>query len=93
MLHIQVPLDSIIDQDIKYIDLCSEDLKKCLPLADLGSIDDFEFKDVSFSYSWAYSMIFWIFFEDSSTAGGGVHLKLEINLQVTVIKFTQLQEK
>jgi hypothetical protein len=88
----------IPDQDIKYIDLCSEDgeyydlyLKKCLPFADLGLIDDFEFKEVPFSYSWAYSMAFWIFFEDSSTAGGGVHLKWERHLQVTVIKFTQLQ--
>ena len=88
----------IPDEDIKYIDLCSEDgeyydlyLKKCLPFADLGLLDDFEFKDVPFSYSWSYSMAFWIFFEDSSTAGSGVHLKWERHLQITVIKLTQLQ--
>ena len=81
----------------KYIDLCSEDgqyydlyLKKCLPFADLGLIDDFAFTQVPYSYSGSYSMAFWIFFEDSSTVGLGVHLKWERHLQITVIKSTQL---
>ena len=88
----------ILENDAnKYIDLCSEDgqyydmyLKKCLPFADLGLIDDFTFTDVPYSYSGSYSMAFWIFFEDSSTVGSGIHLKWERHLQITVIKSTQL---
>ena len=81
----------------RFIDLCSEDgeyydinSKECLPFADLGLIDDFTFTDVPFSYSGSYSMAFWIFFEDSSTMGSGVHLKWERHLQITIIKETQL---
>jgi hypothetical protein len=39
----------------RYYDLY---LKKCLPFTDLGLMDNFEFKDIPFSYSWAYSMVF-----------------------------------
>ena len=88
----------IPEEDIKHIDLCSEDgeyydiyLKKCLPFADLGLIDDFTFTEVPYSYSGSYSMAFWIFFEDSSTIGSGIHFKWERHLQITVIKYTQLQ--
>ena len=88
-----IPADSIT-----HIDLCSEDgeyydlyLKKCLPFADLGLIDDFTFTEIPFSYSGSYSMGFWIFFEDSSAATSGIHLKWERHLQITTIKYTQLR--
>ena len=88
----------IPEKKILYIDLCSEDgeyydfyLKKCLPFADLGLIDDITFTNVPFSYSGSYSMGFWIFFEDASTISSGIHLKWERHLQVTVIKTTTLK--
>ena len=88
-----IPLASII-----HVDLCSENgeyydlyLKKCLPFADLGLIDDITFTDIPYSYSGSYSMAFWIFFEDSSTATSGIHFKWERHLQITVIKNAQLQ--
>ena len=81
----------------RFFDICSEDgeyydinLKQCLPFADLGLIDDFTFTDVPFSYSGSYSMALWIFFEESSTMGSGIHLKWERHLQITIIKETQL---
>ena len=88
----------ILLQDIKHVDLCSEDgeyydlyLKKCLPFADLGLIDDITFTEVPYSYSGSYSMAFWIFFEDSSTATSGIHFKWERHMQITAIKNAQLQ--
>ena len=88
----------IPEKKIIYIDLCSEDgeyydlyLKKCLPFADLGLIDDITFTGVPFSYSGSYSMAFWIFFEDASTISSGIHFKWERHLQITVIKSTTLK--
>ena len=84
---------------LRDVDLCTEDGQyydlydppNCLPFADLGLIDDFTFTDVPFSYTGTYTMAFWIFFEDASTIGSGIHFKWERHLQITVIKFTQLQ--
>ena len=83
----------------KIVNLCTEDGEyydlydppNCLPFADLGLLDDFTFTDVPFSYTGTYSMAFWIFFEDASTIGSGIHFKWERHLQITVIKLTQLQ--
>ena len=36
-------------------------------------------------------MAFWIFFEDYSTMGSGIHFQWERHLQITIIKLTQLE--
>ena len=81
----------LCSEDGEYYDVYSSNEDHCLPFADLGLIDDFSFSDIPYSYSGTYSMAFWIFFEDSSTMGSGIHFQWERHLQITVIKLTQLQ--
>ena len=81
----------LCSEDGEYYDIYTSNEQHCLPFADLGLIDDFSFSDVPYSYTGSYSMGFWIFFEDSSTMGSGIHLKWQRHLQITVIKLTQLQ--
>ena len=80
----------LCSEDGEYYDLYTKNKNHCLPFADLGLIDDFNFIDIPNSYSGSYSMAFWIFFEDSSTMSSGIHFKWERHLQITVIKSTQL---
>ena len=81
----------LCSEDGEYYDIYTSNEDHCLPFADLGSIEDFSFTDVPFSYSGTYSMAFWIFFEDSSTMGSGIHFQWERHLQITIIKLTQLE--
>ena len=81
----------LCSEDGEYYDIYTKTEEHCLPFADLGLIDDFSFSDIPYSYSGTYSMAFWIFFEDSSTMGSGIHFKWERHLQITVIKLSQLQ--
>ena len=81
----------LCSEDGEYFDIYTINENHCLPFADLGLIDDFTFTDIPYSYTGSYSMAFWIFFEDASTMGSGIHFKWERHLQITVIKFTQLQ--
>ena len=81
----------LCSEDGEYYDIYTITENHCLPFADLGLIDDFSFSDIPYSYSGTYSMAFWIFFEDSSTIGSGIHFQWERHLQITVIKLSQLQ--
>ena len=81
----------LCSEDGQYYDMYTKNENHCLPFADLGLIDDFEFSDIPYSYTGTYSMAFWIFFEDSSTMSSGIHFQWERHLQITAIKLTQLQ--